>query len=137
MTPVLLAPWNTMERPAAEYMLQANEERVGHVLPVASLHEFEETPIGLRHSPSASTPTHVATVVVAQDKAKAENLEDVILVHHAKVRSLCDDSGATFGVEAMCSLEDMFAYNMGDGKPRYMVGQVRFDGEKRIYACLL
>ena len=34
----------------------------------------------------------------------------------------------------MCSLGDMFVYNMGDGKPRYIVGQVRLDGEKRALA---
>ena len=29
------------------------------------------------------------------------------------------------------ALGDMFVYNMGDSKPRYIVRQVRLDGEKR------
>eukprot|EP00435_Cladocopium_sp_Y103_P020903 s5592_g5.t1 len=37
-----------------------------------------------------------------------------------------------FVVEAICSLADMFVYNMGDGKPRFLVGTVRLAGDARI-----
>ena len=32
----------------------------------------------------------------------------------------------------MCTLADMFAYNMGDGKPRLVIGSLRISGESRI-----
>ena len=53
---------------------------------------------------SGSKSTHVTMVVAAQDKTNAETVGDAILVRHDKVRSLCDESGAMFWVEAMCSL---------------------------------
>lgn len=104
----------------------------GHVLPVASVDDFVVTPGGLRHEPTKSTPDHISMLVIAKAPPKPESYEGVIRVMHDTVVSLCDSQSTSFGMEAMCTLADMFAYNMGDGKPRYVVGSLRClaDGRK-------
>ena len=39
--------------------------------------------------------------------------------------SLCDPDKHAFSTEALCNMADIFACNMGDGKPRYVVGSIR------------
>eukprot|EP00435_Cladocopium_sp_Y103_P013708 s410_g3.t1 len=124
--PNLLSPWNTEGRPAAPYA------PTGHVMPVASLMELEATPAGLRHVDTKAIPERVTMVVAAKDRPTPHNVDDAVLVKHAQVVSLCDPDHKMFVVEAICSLADMFVYNMGDGKPRFLVGTVRLAGDARI-----
>ena len=105
---------------------------IGNVMPVASVMEFEPTPAGLRHAASKSMPERVTLVVAAKDKPKPVDLGGAVLVRHGQVVSLCDADEVEFQVEAMCTLADMFAYNMGDGKPRLVIGSLRVSGESRI-----
>ncbi|CAK9089457.1 Uncharacterized protein SCF082_LOCUS42208, partial [Durusdinium trenchii] len=81
--------------------------QMGHILPIASLHDFEKTPVGLRHKPTKSTPEQITMVIAAKDKPKPEIFDGHILA-------------------------DMFVYNMGDGKPRYVVGTVRAVSDKSL-----
>lgn len=69
-------------------------------------------------------------LVVAKKKPTPETFGEVIRVKHDVVVSLCDDGTTTFAMEAMCTLADMFAYNMGDEKPRYAVGCLRVAADK-------
>ena len=101
----------------------------GHVLPVASVDDFVVTPAGLRHNPTKSTPDYISMLVMAKEKPIPENYEGVIRVKHNVVVSLCDSGATTFAMEAMCTLADMFAYNMGDEKPRYAVGSLRLEAD--------
>ena len=102
----------------------------GHVLPVASVDDFVTTPGGLRHGPTKSTPDHISMLIMSKVKPTPENYDGVIRVTHDVVVSLCAADTTTFVVEAMCTLADMFAYNMGDGKPRYAVGSLRLNADK-------
>lgn len=102
----------------------------GHVLPVASVGDFDVTPSGLRHVPTKSMPDHISMLVVAKQKPVPESYEGVIRVKHDVVVSLCDDGTQSFATEAMCTLSDMFAYNMADEKPRYVVGSLRLAADK-------
>ena len=110
----------------------AAEAVVGHVLPVASINEFLQTPGGLRHVPTKTMPSHVSMLVVSKTKPKPETFNDIIRVHHDTVTSCCDSESHVFAMEAMCTLADMFAYNLGDGKPRFVVGTLRQTADKKL-----
>eukprot|EP00435_Cladocopium_sp_Y103_P062592 s1096_g24.t1 len=101
---------------------------MGHVLPVEAVQEFVASPAGMQHQASKSMPEHVALVVKALDKPKPQHIDgmpEAVQVRHSKVVSLCDPDKMPFATEALCSMSDIFAYNMGDGKPRYVVGFIR------------
>ena len=102
--------------------------RMGHVLPVASVAEFLVSPAGMQHQPSKSMPEHISMVVAALEKPKPEAIDGMsgtVRVRHGNVVSLCDPDKHAFSTEALCNMADIFAYNMGDGKPRYVVGSIR------------
>ena len=103
----------------------SGQVRMGHVLPIASVAEFLVSPAGMQHQPSKSMPEHISMVVAALDKPKPEAIDGMpgmVRVRHGNVVSLCDPDKHAFSTEALCSMADIFAYNMGDGKPRYVVG---------------
>lgn len=128
----LLVAWSEADESHFKCVSESHEYQAlrGHVLPVASVDDFVVTPGGLRHGPTKSTPDHVCMLVAAKEKPTPENYEGVIRVKHDVVVSLCDDGATTFAMEAMCTLADMFAYNMGDEKPRYAVGSLRLNADK-------
>ena len=105
---------------------------MGHVLPVTSVNEFVQTPGGLRHVPTKTMPSHISMLVVSKTKPQPETFQDIIRVRHDAVTSCCDSESAVFAVEAMCTLADMFAYNLGDGKPRFAVGSLRQTADKKM-----
>ena len=103
------------------------------------LNDFVQTPGGLRHAPTRSTPDQVCMLVVAKTKPTPEPFEGIIRVRHEVVLSCCNAQSIGFVMEAVCTLADMFAYNMGDGKPRYAVGSLTQaeDRSKIFTACRL
>ena len=99
---------------------------MGHILPIASVKDFDLTPVGLQHRPTKSIPDKIALLVAAKEAPESpETIDGAILVKHSRVESLCDPQGVLFATEALCTLSDMYVYNMGDGKPRCIVGSVR------------
>ena len=110
------------------------EALLGHVLPVASVDDFVQTPGGLRHAATRPTPDQICMLVVAKTKPTPEPFQGIIRVRHEVVLSCCDAQSTGFVMEAVCTLADMFAYNMGDGKPRYAVGSLRqADDKSKIF----
>ena len=100
----------------------------GHILPVASVAEFVPSPAGMQHGPTRSMPEQIVLVVRALDKPKPQQVDgmmNTVQIRHDQVVSLCDPDERAFRVEALCDMNDIFAYNMSDGKPRYMVGTIR------------
>ena len=110
------------------------EALLGHVLPVASVNDFVQTPGRLRHATTRSTPDQICMLVVAKTKPTPEPFQGIIRVRHEVVLSCCDAQSTGFVMEAVCTLADMFVYNMGDGKPRYAVGSLRqADDKSKIF----
>ena len=45
---------------------------------------------------------------------------------------MLDEDSKPFRVEALATIKDMFVYNMSDGKPRVIVGTVKFTGDTPV-----
>ena len=99
------------------------QAQMGHILPIASLHDFEKTPVGLRHKPTKSTPEQITMVIAAKDQPKPEIFDGAVLVRHSEVISFRSATPTSKSSRRIC-----FSTTWGMASP----GSVRAVSEKTL-----
>jgi len=133
LSSVLDGPWDSALRPAVQKVFSHGSDTTpGQVLPVVSPStEFVETGMGPMHETTKAKPDFVFTLGFAAEDAKVTSTEvqDAVLVRHAAVYPYRGekDGKDPFAVEANCTLSETCWFNMGDSKPRFIVGSLRRD----------
>ncbi|CAJ1397188.1 unnamed protein product [Effrenium voratum] len=132
-TPNLIAPVGTEARPLAPYRYTIDEAQQGQILAIPSIASLVETPAGPKVQATGCMPSHVCMLIQAADRVKADQLDNqTILVSHEKVKSLLDEDGAEFRLEALATLPDMFAFNV-QNQTRLAVGAVKFRKDGPVF----
>ncbi len=137
---VLLGPWDSEHRPAVQKVFSHSSDTTqGQVLPVVSPStEFVETGMGSMHERTKAKPDFVFTLGFARERPQviqSEEKKDVVIVRHKAVypyRGSSLDGKDPFAVEANCTLDETCDFNMGDSKPRFIVGSLRHDSEGKM-----
>ncbi len=139
---VLLGPWDSVKRPAVQKVFSHSSDTTqGQVLPVVSPStEFVVTGMGSLHEKTNAKPDFVFTLCFCQKGEKPQIIQDplkkdVVIVQHNKVYPYRGEKGVVndpFAVEANCTLDEMWDFNMGDSKPRFIVGSLRHDSEGKM-----
>ncbi|CAJ1450559.1 unnamed protein product, partial [Effrenium voratum] len=99
---------------------------------IAPVGELVGTPAGPKVQ-ATGMPSHVCMLIQAADRVKANQVDNqTILVSHEKVKSLLDEDGDEFRLEALATLPDMFSFNVRN-QTRLAVGAVKFRKDGPVF----
>ena len=94
--------------------------------------ELVGTPAGPKVQ-ATGMPSHVCMLIQAADRVKANQVDNqTILVSHEKVKSLLDEDGDEFRLEALATLPGMFSFNVRN-QTRLAVGAVKFRKDGPVF----